>query len=567
MSRSSRNLPKAIAEFGENQFRETGAERVEVLRVKASSIRKLFKQLRGISYLVSVISLDRVRVYFFSQSGLMIGGENINHEQYNKLRKTSRLLSKFEKERPPTPEELRMEATEDLRTNLSKTIRRSARLLGVSEPDLPDIFVTKQSLDTSDQDFGMDLEDDGTIVFEESMLRSSLSNCLLTRASFLIVLMMLSSQPKRCKNSLIQCMGNGFAYSQIKDGKTRSEWYAKWKDSTILELVPFVNHFLTHSETYDGIGFRRILELANSGNLEFKTDTWNSALLLLHNTLEVSMIQDDFHLINRFCSSLSNTDKLAKKKHILDRIHLAPRVVVNPFPLGITISASLIGDNKKTNWLDVNYIQNGNSASFNISEGNKDPISSLDYWLDIADIFPKTAGITSHGDSIHNWIMRLFGQYPQKSHTFEANLTFNNAQLSKTEAAVLERLLEGKLEILSNSLIGSPGIMRSLLERGVITLLPSFNHIGINPDFYVRGDKDELHDILVGTTLEATFFNTDETSHVIVSSPPPWRNTLIRVVSEAGFHIYDIIDVLPRKPLLRFEDTLTESSDAFVWNT
>ena len=191
---------------------------------------------------------------------------------------------------------------------------------------------------------------------------------------------------------------------------------------------------------------------------------------------------------------------------------------------------------------------------------------SLDYWLDISDIFPKTAGIISHGSSIHNWVMKLFGLQPRNSHTFETSLNFTDAQLSKTETAVLDRLLEGKLEILSNSLIGSPGVMRSLLERGIISLLPTFNHIGINPDFYVRGNKDELQDILLNHVLEATFFNTNEISHAIISSPPPWRNRVIDVVADADFHLYNIIKILPRKPLLRFEDTLTDFSDAFLWS-
>ena len=58
MSRSSRTIPKEIAAFGERQFMETGAERVEVLRVKTSTIRKMFKKLSGITYIVTVISLN-----------------------------------------------------------------------------------------------------------------------------------------------------------------------------------------------------------------------------------------------------------------------------------------------------------------------------------------------------------------------------------------------------------------------------------------------------------------------------------------------------------------------------
>ena len=97
MPRSAREVPKEIAAFGERQFKETGATAVEVLRVKAAVMRKHFRKLKGITFLVAVVSLDRVRVYFFNAAGVMLIGENIEPSIYVKIRRASKLIVKFEK--------------------------------------------------------------------------------------------------------------------------------------------------------------------------------------------------------------------------------------------------------------------------------------------------------------------------------------------------------------------------------------------------------------------------------------------------------------------------------------
>ena len=86
-----------VAAFGEKQFNETGAQAVEVLRVKASVMRKHFRQLKGILFLVAVISLDRIRVYFFNGAGVMVIGENLEQKMYEKVRRSSKIVAKFEK--------------------------------------------------------------------------------------------------------------------------------------------------------------------------------------------------------------------------------------------------------------------------------------------------------------------------------------------------------------------------------------------------------------------------------------------------------------------------------------
>ncbi|MFW9945081.1 MAG: hypothetical protein ACFFB7_08790, partial [Candidatus Sifarchaeia archaeon] len=95
MPRKTRDVPKEIASFGERQFEETGAEKVEILRVKAATMRKHFSKLRGTTYLVGVVNRDAARVYFFDAKGVILVGENVEHTQYDRIRKNSRLLAKF----------------------------------------------------------------------------------------------------------------------------------------------------------------------------------------------------------------------------------------------------------------------------------------------------------------------------------------------------------------------------------------------------------------------------------------------------------------------------------------
>ncbi|MHA2359831.1 MAG: hypothetical protein ACXAB5_06135 [Candidatus Thorarchaeota archaeon] len=89
LPRSAREVPKEIAAFGEKQFKETGAAAVEVLRVKAAVMRKHFSKLKGITFVVAVVSLDRVRIYFFNAAGVMLVGENVEPSMYTKVRRAS----------------------------------------------------------------------------------------------------------------------------------------------------------------------------------------------------------------------------------------------------------------------------------------------------------------------------------------------------------------------------------------------------------------------------------------------------------------------------------------------
>ena len=145
LPRSAREVPKEIAAFGEKQFKETGAAAVEVIRVKAAVMRKHFRELKGITYLVAVVAIDRVRIYFFNAAGVMLVGENVEVSMYQKVRSSSKLIAKFEKPRELTPEEKRIEATQELRDSLAKAIRRVTRVLTTASPTFPDIYVTRTS--------------------------------------------------------------------------------------------------------------------------------------------------------------------------------------------------------------------------------------------------------------------------------------------------------------------------------------------------------------------------------------------------------------------------------------
>jgi hypothetical protein len=325
-------VPKEIALFGQRQFRETGASAVEVLRVKASTMRKHFSKLKGIAFLVAVISRDRVRVYFFNSAGNMLIGANIDFEKYGKVRKTSKLVAKFEKPRPLTKEELRIEATEELRQDLSKTLKRVVRFLGRKEPEFPIIFVSRESSIGTTQGFGILTEDDGALVFEQGLLESKWRDGLITRAS---VLQLLDVDKRNSDFSA--SIGNAIALASL-EGPKRTDWLATWiKRTKETSFLPLVNHLSKHSDSYSWHGFARILDLVERAP-ELAEEKWMQALSEFHDAFEVSLGTEEQLSIQGFCKSLSKPRRLASKRHILESIHLAPRALCDPTSLGITVS-------------------------------------------------------------------------------------------------------------------------------------------------------------------------------------------------------------------------------------
>jgi hypothetical protein len=558
MSRRARDVPKEIASFGQRQFRETGANAVEVLRVKTSTMRKHFSKLKGITFLVAVISKDRVRVYFFNSAGIMLLGENVEVEKYGKVRKISKLVAKFEKPRPLTKEELRIEATEELRQDLSRTLRRVVRFLGRKEPEFPVIFVTREAAIGTSQGFGLLTEDDGSIVFEQGMLESKWRDGLITRAS---VLQLLEVDKRNLDFS--STIGNAIAFASLEDQK-RIDWLEIWRKRTKeTSFTPIVNHLSKHAAAYSWVGFARILDLVERVP-ELTDDKWILALNEIHESLEVALGTEEQLSIQGFCESLSKPRKLATKRHTLESIHLAPRALYNPFSLGLTLSVYEEGS-KDEPWLRIEYADGAQKRCLTIAEGEENRLSQIAYTLNMEDIFPKAGGVLGKGKDVLSWILRTLGVEEERKRTFRATIEFTRKQVSAAENAVLERLVGGGLKVLSDSLIGSPQRMDGLMKSGAIALLPDFSHVGFGPTLLLQGDYDQLVDA-VSHSIESTIFQAATGSFALVSAPSSWRRLVITSASENDIAVWPVIQARSTRRMIRSEDVFPESSEMLFWS-
>lgn len=556
MSKSMRHIPKEIAIFGEKQFKETGALLVEILRVKTSTIRKHFKHLKAITFLVAVITLDRVRIYFFDTRGIMLFAENINHEKYKKVRKASRLLGKFEKPTPPTPEEIRMELTEELRIELSKAMKRISRELDITEKDVPVIFVTKNRLDENTQSFAMVIGDDDEFIINESSMNKLWFPGLVYRIAFL-------HYANKNRSDFTLCVANAIAAALLKDTKSRDEWLKVWAmASRGTNLEHIANHLVQHLDTYGKRGFSLLMEVIQRAPEDLEDDTWEEVLALIHDGLDWAITTNEYFDIERFCKTLNSPKKLVKKQWLNPKIHLAPRVVVNPSSLGLQLS--IITQDHKVNdaWADIAIIDNGQPMYVTIMESDKALIKSFYYWLDLKSIAgTKTGG--AKNTTLLRSILKRVGIEMEHSPTYEVTLHFNNAQLDSRERAVLERLNEGRLKILSNSLIGSPEVISSLLERGNMIMLPNLQHISVKPEYYVNG-KDVLS-VVKEHSIEITIFTTDDTEHAIVSIIPGRNRNLLRDAIDSELRIAPVISTSSCRGLLRHEEMFPD--ELVLWGS
>jgi hypothetical protein len=558
MSRSARDLPKEIAAFGQRQFRETGASAVEVLRVKASTMRKHFSKLKGITFLVAVISRDRVRVYFFNSAGIMLIGENIEVEKYGKVRKTSKLVAKFEKPRPLTKEELRIEATEELRQDLSRTLKRVVRFLGRKEPEFPVIFVTRESSIGMNQGFGLLIEEDGSLVFEQGLLESKWRDGFITRAS---VLLLLDVDKRSWEFSAT--IGNAIAFASL-DGQKKTDWLDIWKKKAVETwFMPIVNHLSKHSSAYSWVGFARILDLVERVP-ELSEDKWKLVLNEIHESVEVALGTEEKLSIQGFCKSLTKPRKLAAKRHILESIHLAPRAICDPTSLDLTLS---IGEERSKDepWLWIEYMDGAEKRCLTIIEGPENPLSHIEYILNLRDIFPKAGGVLGKGKDVLTWILGNLGVKDEKEHTFRAKVEFSKKQVSATENAVLERLIGGSLKVLSDSLIGSPQRIDGLVKSGTVVLLPDFNHIGFVPNLLLQGAYDQLVDV-ASHCIESTIFLSETASYALVSAPSSWRRMVLTSLSENEIAIWPVVQAKSSRRMIRSEDLLPKNSEMLFWS-
>jgi len=561
VSKSSRAIPKTIAAFGEKQFKETGAAAVEVLRVKAAVMRKHFRQLKGIVFLVAVISLDRVRVYFFNSAGVMVIGENLEISTYSKVRKSSKLIAKFEKPKILTPEELRIEATQDLRDDLGKAIRRVARFLSTKEPTFPDIFVTRSKNEDPMQHFGLQVSPDFEFIFEENILSQKWVDGVLIRVAFLLQL-----EKDHWANESACSVGNGLALSLLKK-PAYNHWAMEWKKKSKGTIwSPAVTHFQEHQETYSSDAYNWFLSVFRKSSSDNEPASWNRALTEIHNSVMVPIGTSEYHTIDGFCKTLGKPQQLIKRRHLLESIHLAPRVLCDSTSLGNQIAISVVEEVPDDAWASVKFANGSKTQTLTIGNQKDKSIDTIEYWLNLEDIFPSSSGLVSHGLDIVRRALEKMGVSSPPLSTFEAKLELKEDRaLESKEIAVLERLLIGDLEIISNTLVGSPHIVKRLLEKECIVFVPDFNHLGIEPDFVLHGSYDDIQRI-GQSTLEATIFKCDAESFGIVSAPASWRKPLLESAQDSDIEIWPIISIKSKRRLLRDELMFVERKDVLRWS-
>ena len=150
--------------------------------------------------------------------------------------------------------------------------------------------------------------------------------------------------------------------------------------------------------------------------------------------------------------------------------------------------------------------------------------------------------------------------------TFVGRVEFTDRPLNSAELAVLERLASGNLEVLANTLVGSPQVVDSLLKKGQIALWPSFNHIGVNPDFLLQGEYDVVMDLVKSYCLEGTVISTDSEATAVVSAPTSWKNTLLESIDENGPSLWPIRSISSPRNLLRDERSFSSDETVFTWS-
>lgn len=550
VSRSAREIPKMLADFGERQFSETGADAVEVLRVKAATIRKYWSRLQGIEYLVAVLSSDRVRVYFFNSGAIMLVGENVEFSQYDKIRSKSKLIKKYERPRPPTELELRMEATEDLRNSLTKALRRLSRFLGEKEPEFPVIFVTKVEHDSQRQNFGMHIEDDGAHLFEERMISSQLLEGLVLRSSFLAML-----GTRLAKDDFAQCVANAAASFILKD-KARELWNKRWNEISKDTINANIAFFMQlHRNTLGPQGMSLVLNMLKGGGAGIPLSKWIEALDVIHRYHEVSMGTEAWPILQGFFRTLQQPRKLTAKRHVLSSIHLAPRALCNTIPLGVNLGVSISSSGHMTDadWLRIGVRSPSENRELVVSESSRAALQSIKYYLDLEDIIPKHGGIMSTGKSLLYWALCKLKTASPRTNAFESEVIFKEGTISEAERAVLQRLSLGDLEILSNTLVGSPQRVESLCTSGCLVLVPDFGHIGVEPNLVVEGKMDDYNRELLDYLVEATIFQTATKFYAVASAPSMWGQELMQYLSSSNLAAWPVTRVYSPRKLVRFE--------------
>ncbi|MFW9944172.1 MAG: hypothetical protein ACFFB7_04175, partial [Candidatus Sifarchaeia archaeon] len=513
------------------------------------------------TYLVGVVNRDAARVYFFDAKGVILVGENVEHTQYDRIRKNSRLLAKFEKVKPLTEEELRIEATEELRNDLAREVKRVARGLGCKEPEFPTIFVTKGSVESTSQGFGLELSEDGALVFEQVTLQSTAGRGVIIRAAFL---QLLERELQSLETS--QAVGNAIALALLSP-KLKGKWWETWSNSSKeTPIQPMVGHLKKHIDCYSWRGFSLILELLQSLPASLELEEHLKAFSLLHDTIEVPLGTEEHITMKEFCITLSKPRKLASRRHLLEAIHLSPRAICDPTPLGFQLSFNESdGKSESESWLEVEYARGSVIDRLVLSKGGQNVLKAIDYHLDIGDIFPKPGGIAAHGKSVLIWILGKIGIDREEDRTLESYIVFSKSKVDAGESAVLERLMHGGLSVISDTLIGSPQRIDSLVKKGRVILLPDFNHVGVRPTFLLIGNKDIVASV-ASNSVEATLFHTEKRSYGLVATPTVWAKRVLTAAAETGVEVWPISSIESTKGWVRSERAYVSNLDQPLWS-
>ena len=83
---SNRNVLKQIVKFGKKEYREKKPSNVKILRIKDETIFIKGEPFKRVTiaksshphYLIMVEYDKSLRIYFFSKSGVLLGGENFD---------------------------------------------------------------------------------------------------------------------------------------------------------------------------------------------------------------------------------------------------------------------------------------------------------------------------------------------------------------------------------------------------------------------------------------------------------------------------------------------------------
>ena len=113
--------------------------------------------------------------------------------------------------------------------------------------------------------------------------------------------------------------------------------------------------------------------------------------------------------------------------------------------------------------------------------------------------------------------------------------------------------------------MGSPHIVKRLLEKRCIVFVPDFNHIGIEPNYIIHGHYDDVQ--RVGhSTLEATIIKYGDRAFGVVSAPTSWQRPLVQSIASLGIEIWPIVAVESSRRLLRYEHLFVDGRKMLRWS-